>query len=159
MISELREQLDSKGRHILVNVAYSWLVSVALMLSGFSAFPDFKWPFAFAVIFISLGFQGVASFVDLASTRQNALADLAERKTRWTIVMAAERLRLGESADDLYFWGNVDERVKDEIDAQNEDGKNPAGCWKSIGLVTANLAGRLALDLLAIGLAAVLTTN
>ncbi|MDQ2861663.1 MAG: hypothetical protein M3T55_13285 [Pseudomonadota bacterium] len=148
-------QTRQASRQAIGLIIYRGLVTVALLTSGFIAFPDHKTVFALAVIAFGLGVEALAQVQRIARLADARLLDLAERKTRHTITLAQDRGLRGETCNDYTFWGEVDGRVTAELG--EEDPKPP--WWRSTGLTTWNVMSRLLADLFLVLLALVLSGN
>jgi hypothetical protein len=134
---------------------YRMFATFFLLVAGFTAFPDHKAVFALAVIVFGTGIGGIIECVQAMHMIQSRMADLAERKTRHTILLAQERALRGESCDGYGFWSDVDARVDAEIGSEPPAPK----WWQSIGLTTGNALGRLVSDLISIAIALMLSGN
>lgn len=131
---------------------YRMLVNFALLLAAFTAFPAHKMLLGLAVIAFSQGIAAVVVSAKMTALVQNNIDDMAERKTRHTIVLAAERS--GER-DMLYsdFWPEVNRRVDDEIGRAEPE----PSIWAKSGLVIAHVSGNLAADAVMLIVAFMLT--
>lgn len=143
--------VEKATRSLWAIVIARWIIGVAFLFAAFTAFPEYKWVIGLGLLLFNLGIEGVGSAVTGLSQAQNYLDDLAERKTRHTILLAAERSH--DIGDSILFWSEVDRRVEAEMGPPTP----PTGFWKSAGLVIGATAGRLAGDIFGIGLVAALT--
>lgn len=134
---------------------YRMFATFFLLVAGFTAFPDHKTVFALAVIVFGTGIGGIIELLQAMHLMENRTMDLAERKTRHTILLAQERALRGEACNDYTFWGEVDARVDAEIGPEPPAPK----WWQSIGLTTGNAFGRLVSDLVSIAIALMLSGN
>lgn len=148
-------QLERAGREAIGLLIYRWLVNFALFVCGFAAFPDHKAVFALAVIGFSLGVATIVQAQNLSRAAENRLMDVAERKTRHTIVLAQERGLRGQTCDDYEFWEEIDARVETEVGAPNA----PAPWWLTGGLIIWNTLAYLLGDLALVGLALLLSRS
>ena len=132
---------------------YRWLIGVAFLFSAFSQLPDHRWTVGLGLLVFNAGIEAVLIVQQTQNAAQNALADEAERKTRHTIVAAAEKVGT-EYIEGWDFWQEVNERVSAETGPQE-----PAlNWWRSAGLVLGQLVWRLIADLFGIALVVTLTS-
>lgn len=127
---------------------YRGLLNIVFLTVAFQSFPGYE-------SFTALGFlvfnQGIASLgTALAATAaaQNFLDDIAERKTRHTILLARDEDWRGSH----HFWAEVDRRV----DAELGDRAPALRWWASAGRVLGAMLWRLFLDLATITIASML---
>lgn len=145
-------EMQAAMRNAYVIGALRWLIGVAFLFAALSDLPAYKWTIGLGLLVFNLGVEAVISVVTAMRALNNRIDDLAERKTRQAIVLAAERGReVGHHWD---FWEEVDRRVEAEM------GPVPkaTGFWKSAGLVIGAVMWRLVADIFGIALVASLTS-
>jgi hypothetical protein len=130
--------LRSGTRKAFAFTAYRALINIALLVALLHAFPGYETVSVLAVLAFLQGIAGLGLAVQFVATVQNSLADSAERKTRHTILLAADPDWL--HAD--YFWSEVDRRVANEREV---DDASP--WWAQIGLTLLSFVGLLASDI------------
>jgi hypothetical protein len=131
------EPLKRASQEALGLGIYRMLLTFALLLVAFSAFPAYKLVIGLAVLALTEGITAVAVSVKVIALAQNHLDDMAERKTRHGIVLAAERSGQ-QNASYFDFWHVVDERVADEMRPDVEPSN-----WAKFGMVLGHVAGRI----------------
>jgi len=129
--------IEKLTRQAMGVAGYRMAITLALLTAGFTAFPTHKLVFALAVIAFSLGLSTLAIHVHLLDLVNNKILDVAERKTRHTIVVAQERSSRGQPLSDGSFWVEVEERVATEIG--DPDPAPP--WWKAISSIAWSGAG------------------
>jgi len=105
-----------------------------------------------AVISFNQAIGALGHVITLLAEANNRLSDLAERKTRHTIILAAQRdwnPLLADMPPDWDFWAEVDRRV----DAELVDEESPPKWWQAASLILWNAFARLMGDLVAVGIA------
>lgn len=145
-------EVQTSMRKAYVIGALRWLIGVAFLFVAFSDFPTHKWTIGLGLLVFNLGIEAAICVVLMVQALSNRLDELAERKTRHAIVLAAEQ---GQGVSHHWeFWEEVDRRVAAELGPLSK----PAGVWKSIGLVIGTVAWRLVADLFGIALVMALTS-
>jgi len=139
-------------RQGLASSIYLWILGVLFLFAAFSSFSEHKVTIGLGYLVFTQSRAMVLMVVGNLNDLQNLLADSAERKTRHTILHAAELGGDGMSLNYPAFWGEVDHRVEEERQIHE-----PASLWKSGLLVLGGVIGRGAWDILGIGLVAALT--
>lgn len=116
---------------------YRMLLTFALLMVAFSAFPAHKLVIGLAILALNESIAAVLTGAKVIALAQNHIDDMAERKTRHGIVLAAER---SGQQDARYsdFWHVVDERVEDEMRPDVEPSN-----WAKFGMVLGHVAGRI----------------
>jgi hypothetical protein len=147
-----RAAVAQATRSLYATAIVRWVFGVMFLFAAFEAFPEHKWPIGFGLLVFNLSVSGVICVLQAQQAVSNLLLDRGERKTRWTVVLAAELA--GEPHDEFSFWSAVDRRVNDELKMDEEA---EPGFWRSAGLVAAGVLWRLLADLFGIGLVASLT--
>ncbi|MGE0668718.1 MAG: hypothetical protein AB7O49_19350 [Sphingomonadales bacterium] len=127
---------------------YKGALNTALMVALFHAFPDHIVVSALAVLVFSQGLAGVVFTIEATALKQNVLDDAAERKTRHTVVLAADPNWLRDSD----FWGEVDRRVAKESRSQEA-----SPWWAQTGLTLGNFASLVARDIVSVVFALAIT--
>jgi len=128
---------------------YRFAINIALLSAGFHAFPSHKTLFALIVISAGLCVAAVLAHQQILNAVNNTILDAAERKTRFTIVVAQERASRGENCDNYTFWGEVDDRVATELGAPDP---KPTILTTSL-MVAQNVFFLVVGDLITVGLA------
>lgn len=132
--------------------ALRWLIGVAFLFVAFIDFPAHKWTIGLGLLVFNLGVEALIIVMTHGQMWANRVDDVAERKTRQAIMLAAERgSDVGHPWD---FWEEVDRRVAAEMGPLPK----PAGFWKSTGHVIGAIAWRLVVDVLGIAIVMALTT-
>lgn len=109
----MEKLVRSFSRQAIALGVYRFAVTLFLLVALFNAFPGYRVASALAVLFIGAGFQVITTLLTYSLRVGNAAADIAERKTRHTILLAAERA--GQpNLNEPDFWHEVDRRVEDE---------------------------------------------
>lgn len=136
----------AKGKAFALAV-YRGCLTVAVLMVGFEDFPEHRAFVALAVLAFSQGIAAIGIAGAQIALSQNHLDDLAERKTRHTILLAQTEWN-GHPG----FWNEVDRRVQTETESDDED----APWWGGAGMFVLRMVGHLASDLMTIGIALVL---
>lgn len=145
-------EVQASMRKAYVIGALRWLVGVAFLFVAFGDFPAHKWTIGLGLLVFNLGVEALIIVTTHGQAWANRVDDVAERKTRQAIVLAAERgSDLGHSWD---FWEEVDRRVAAEMGPPPK----PAGFWKSAGLVIGAIVWRLVADVFGIAVVMALTS-
>jgi hypothetical protein len=154
-----KEVIGKLTRGAWVFSIYRWLMEVAFLFAAFSEFPDHKASIGFAVLAFGAAVSCLLQMAQISHSSANILADEGERKTRHSIVLAAEMAAKGVTDIDLWsFWLEVDRRVQAEH-AERSDLVSETGFWKGFGLASAALLWQLAASLFGLGVVAALTSN
>lgn len=154
LITGVTPALQALKRNNYAVGIYRGLVGLAFLVACFNTFSSAIGPIALGYIFFGLSTEAVGLAVSTAAQAQNRLSDLAERKTRHTIVLAAQApWRDRQYEPDWDFWAEVNRRVAEE--GIDEDAPS-VPWWKTLGLVLGNVALRAAIDVATIVFAAVL---
>jgi hypothetical protein len=151
MIEEGLAQIKRQG---LVLLIYRWILGAFFLFVAFSDFPAHKWTIGVAYLVFALGVEAIITAGNARFLATNRLDDIAERKTRHTVALAALR---GESPGP-HFWSDVDERVESELRAAQALHRPPAW-WKRAGLVSGALLFRIAADLVGFAVMAAITPS
>lgn len=144
------------NRQILVSAAYRWLVSFGLFIGAFNVFSSDHAVFAcFCIVLAGLLVAPLGTLQDIAYRGQNAMDDLAERKTRHLILFLARNRDSLDRIDDYDVWSSVDKNVEVEKGPEPERPK-----WY-VGFLTASgaLLWSVTADLIGIGIAAAIAAN
>jgi hypothetical protein len=157
-------------RQAYVHGIYQWFIGLVFLFSAFSAFPEYKWPIGLGLLLFSAGVGSIVHVVRTLHETANLQADAAERKTRHSILRAAELAAGGQTwIAEADFWAEVDRRVEAEgkqsermLTALADLGERtptdvPVGFWKGLMLGGGALVWQLAANLLGIALIAGLT--
>lgn len=147
------EFLNNQARHATQEVRaaglYRSLAGFALLVCGFVTFPANKTFVALAVVV----FNGSVNLVILAMgeirAHDNALLDLAERKTRQAVYLASLPGATSDELEPFLFWDHVDNRVQQEV---GDDPFVPS-FWRNAGRVAWLMMVRGVRDLVTVGLA------
>ena len=131
---------------------YRGLITFALLVAGFRAFPDHRTVFALSVISFGLAVSGIAEYLAMLWRVDNEIMDAAERKTRFTILVAAERVSTGHGIEQWDFWQEVNERVEGER-LTLDTVETPPRWYTVVGLTAWNVVSRTFGDLVSVGLA------
>lgn len=135
---------------------YRFALAFGVLIAGFHAFPGYKTFVALAFLFINTAFIAVFDVLAIHRLTDNTIMDMAERKTRHTILLAQERGLDGiRSYDDYTFWREVDRRVADE---DTPEVPAPKGWWRAPRAVALDVLGRALADLILIVVAAALSS-
>lgn len=153
-MSEITGAVRRHTRALFASGIYRWLIGCAFLFVAFSDFPTHKWTIGLGYVVLSTAISALVEFAQLQHAAENLLADRAERKTRHTIIMAAEWAAHDGPMNSPEFWGTVDGRVNDEM---NVDEK--AGFWTSAVLVVGGVIWRTASDLFGLALVAALSSS
>jgi hypothetical protein len=147
----LRDEVAKATRSLFSIAILRWLFGLIFLFVAFSEFPDHKWSIGLGLIVFNLGIAGVCQIVQGLHVDAYRMDDLAERKTRHTVLLAAERLPSPDH-ETGEFWAEVDRRVRAEVGEPTK-----VGFWKSVGLVGGRVLWGLFADLFGIGIVASLT--
>jgi len=107
----MNEAIQASGRQIWGLTIYRWLLSVVFLLVAFNEFPEHRASIALGFLVVIHSFAAIGMALKHLFLTSNALDDEAERKTRHTIVMAAQQQMDAGHGD---FWAQVDDRVAAE---------------------------------------------
>ena len=154
MRAELKAQASRAARTLWGTAIYRWLLGIGFLISAFGEWPEAKAPIAFGYLMLNTLVANVLEYGQARAAAENAISDLAERKTRHAVQYAAMQISKGAPVDEWNFWSEVDRRVDEELARQNEGAEKPVGILAAIGLVGGSLVFRAAADLLGIGIAA-----
>ena len=102
----------AKMREIWGSAIYRGVLLLVFLVVAFSEFPNHKLSIGLGALLILHTIAAVGLAVSQAFLIANHTDDLAERKTRHAIVLAAQQ---GRDAGDYDFWATVDARVADEL--------------------------------------------
>jgi hypothetical protein len=168
MTSEQDRSLAKRVRQTYVQGIYQWLIGLVFLFSAFNAFPEYKWPIGLGLLVFSAGVGGIIHVVGTIYATANIQADAAERKTRHSVLRAAELAAGGQTwIAEADFWAEVDRRVEAE-GKQSEGMANvgekapkdvPVGFWKGLMFGGGALIWQLAGNLIGIALVAGLTAG
>lgn len=145
-------KVRAENRNVSSLMIYRWLVGTVFLLAAFSEFKAHWLPIALGSIVIGQGFVGILAYIELRAAAENAVLDLAERKTRHTIVIAQQWAVAGQPYDTFSgfdFWRQVNDAVENEYGI--EDDKPP--WWTGLGLTLLSILYRIIADVIGIGIA------
>lgn len=126
---------------------YRGILLFVFLLVAFGEFPDHKLSIGLGALVFLQGIAGVGLAMSVAALTSNAVDDMAERKTRHAILLAAQQ---GREAGGYDFWTIVDDRVAAETGAIREP--SIAAQW---GLMIWHVATRAVGDFAVLALALV----
>jgi hypothetical protein len=133
----------AKGKTLSIAV-YRGFLTLAVLTVGFENFPEHRTFVALCVVAFSQGVAALGIAGAQVALGQNHLDDMAERKTRHTILLAQTEWNGHDG-----FWNEVDRRVAAEADSGDED----VPWWGRTSMFFLQIAGYLASDLITVGLA------
>lgn len=142
-------RLTRQGYGLLI---YRSILTFAFLLAAFSAFPHLKLVFGLGLLLFNQAIAALGHVANMHFQAVNMLDDEGERKTRHTILLAAERPPRDEF-DQFEFWPEVNRRVA----AERGDARKNVGGWKGAGLTIWNVVGHALGDAALIAVAAFLT--
>lgn len=128
----------AKMREIWGSAIYRGVLLLVFLVVAFSEFPGHKLSIGLGALLILQAIHAVGLAVAQAFLIANHSDDLAERKTRHAIVLAAQQ---GRDAGDIDFWTTVDARVDAELRVAGR-GEEP-GRW---GRIVWHVLGRAISD-------------
>lgn len=129
-----------------------WLIGTAFLFAAFSEFPEHKWSIGLGVLVLEFGLVAIMDQAAALRVGEINLADQAERKTRHTIIAAAE-WGSDDPMKSAAFWQEVDDAVANERVDEEKPG------WLAVtGLMIGGIVYRLAATLGGIALVAALTS-
>ena len=150
--------LKRMTRQLWGGILYRGFVGLAFLMFAFSMFPGYGPIFGAGYILFNQTVSGVAGLITTLIAEDRVRTDVAERKTRHTILLAHRLSAEGSEIDDWAFWDQVNKNVAGEYPNDAEAAKKPRW-WKTVGLVLWNALARLLGDLLTIAVAATLTSG
>jgi Flp pilus assembly protein CpaB len=103
---------------------------------------------------LNQGISAIAMSIKLTALAQNHADDMAERKTRHTVLLASER-QGDDRLNTLEFWSEIDRRISEET---NAPAAKP-GVTGQIGLTALHIGSLLAGDLAVIAIALILSPS
>ena len=151
--ASLLEAIAKAGRTLWGTVVLRFLFGLIFLFVAFNEFPNHKWTIGLGLVVFNISVGMIAETLSTLQLQANRLDDMAERKTRHTIILAAERAGT-TNLNTWEFWSDVERRVDAEL-GEPQKVSVPA----SIGLVVGRILWQAVADLVGIAILVGMTNS